>query len=78
MAKKKEPGYQVPLFDRIFKPEVITLPNGHTVSRPRSRMPLIIGVLVVVIWTHTHKQRQQRTGEIPTDLLRCRIAQQQF
>ena len=50
MARMKKEGYRVPLFDRIFKPEVITLPNGHTVSRPRSRMPLIIGVLVVVIW----------------------------
>lgn len=50
MARMKKEGYRVPLFDRIFKPEVITLPNGHTVSRPRSRMPLIIGVLVAVIW----------------------------
>ena len=50
MAKKKEAGYRVPLFDRIFKPEIITLPNGHTVARPRSRMPLIIGVLVAVVW----------------------------
>ena len=38
-----------PLFDRIFKPEKITLENGHTVDRPRSRMPLIIGLLVLVI-----------------------------
>ncbi len=50
MAKKKEAGYRVPLFDRIFKPEIITLPNGHTVARPRSRMPLIIGVLIAVVW----------------------------
>ena len=50
MARMKKEGYRVPLFDRIFKPEVITLPNGHIVSRPRSRMPLIIGVLVAVIW----------------------------
>ena len=50
MARMKKEGYRVPLIDRIFKPEVITLPNGHTVSRPRSRMPLIIGVLVAVIW----------------------------
>jgi len=50
MAKKKEPGYRVPLFDRIFKPQIITLPNGKTVARPRSRMPLIIGVLIAVVW----------------------------
>ena len=50
MAKKKEKGYRVPLFDRIFKPQIITLPNGNTVARPRSRMPLIIGVLIVVVW----------------------------
>ena len=34
-------GAKTPLFDRIFKPEVITLENGHTVTRPRSRTPLI-------------------------------------
>lgn len=50
MARMKKEGYRVPLFDRIFKPEVITLPNGHTVSRPRSRMPLITAILVIVIW----------------------------
>ena len=50
MAKKKEPGYRVPLFDRIFKPQIITLPNGHTVARPRSRMPLIIAALAAVVW----------------------------
>lgn len=50
MAKKKEVGYRVPLFDRIFKPEIITLPNGSTVARPRSRMPLIAIALVAVVW----------------------------
>ena len=33
------------LFDRIFKPEVITLPSGNTVKRPRSRAWLIFGLL---------------------------------
>ena len=37
------------LFDRIFKPEVITLDNGHEVKRPRSKMPLIIICLVIVL-----------------------------
>ena len=50
MAKKKNEGYRTPLFDRIFKPEIITLPNGRTVARPRSRMPLIAAVLIAVIW----------------------------
>ena len=50
MAKKIEAAYRVPLFDRIFKPETITLPNGHTVSRPRSRTPLIAAILIAVVW----------------------------
>ncbi|MBR4164131.1 MAG: phosphonate ABC transporter, permease protein PhnE [Solobacterium sp.] len=37
------------LFDRIFKPEHIVLDNGHTVDRPKSRMPLILICLAVVI-----------------------------
>ena len=37
------------LFDRIFKPEHIVLNNGHTVDRPKSRMPLILICLLIVI-----------------------------
>ena len=37
------------LFDRIFKPEVITLDNGHEVKRPKSKMPLIIICLLIVL-----------------------------
>lgn len=37
------------LFGRIFKPEVITLDNGHEVKRPKSKMPLIIICLVIVL-----------------------------
>ncbi len=40
---------KTPLFDRLFKPERITLENGHSVDRPRSRMPLILIGLAVVI-----------------------------
>ena len=40
---------KLPLFDRIFKPQEITLSNGHKVSRPRSRMPLILTLLLVII-----------------------------
>jgi len=51
MLKKREHNkYRVKLFDRIFKPECITLPNGSTVMRPRSRMPLIIAVVIAVLW----------------------------
>lgn len=46
------PKAKTPLFDRIFKPQVITLANGHTTVRPRSRMPLILLVLAaVVVWS---------------------------
>ena len=51
MAKKKaSAGYRVPLFDRIFKPEMITLANGHTVARPRSRTPLIAAAIIAALW----------------------------
>ena len=36
-------------FDKIFKPEIITLENGHTVRRRRSRTPFIVIALVLVI-----------------------------
>ena len=50
MANKKEAAYRVPLFDRIFKTEIITLKNGSTVVRPRSRTPLIAAILIAVVW----------------------------
>ena len=43
--------YKDTFFDRIFRPQVITLENGHTVRRRRSRTPLILLVLaLVVVW----------------------------
>ena len=42
MKKTVAPGAKTPLFDRVFKPELITLENGHTVTRPRSRTPLLL------------------------------------
>lgn len=45
MNELKKPA----LFDRIFKPELITLENGHTVERPKSRMLLILVSLFLVI-----------------------------
>lgn len=44
MNKKK-----TPVFDRIFKPEHIVLPNGHCVDRPKSRVPMICCVLLAVV-----------------------------
>ena len=48
MRKAKQ--VKTPLFDRIFKPQMITLANGHSVARPRSRMPLIAGVLLLSVF----------------------------
>ncbi len=43
--------YRETLFDKIFKPQVITLENGHTVRRPRSRTPLIVICLALaIVW----------------------------
>ncbi len=50
MKKKAAAGYRVPLFDRVFKPKTIRLSNGHSVQRPRSRMPLIAVLLVAMVW----------------------------
>lgn len=40
---------KVKLFDRIFKPQVITLPSGSVVERPRSRTPFILLLLVLAV-----------------------------
>ena len=46
------PKTKTPLFDRIFKPQTITLANGNTVERPRSRLPLTaLCVVLAVIWS---------------------------
>ena len=37
-------------FDRIFKPQVITIPNGHTTVRRRSRAPLILILLAAAVF----------------------------
>ena len=42
--------YKETLYDKIFKPKTITLANGHTVQRRRSRTPLIVLVLALAIW----------------------------
>ena len=49
MKKSGQAEYRAPLFDRIFKPRTMTLPNGHTVQRPRSRQPLIWLLLIAAV-----------------------------
>ena len=34
------------VYDKIFPPRVLTLPNGKQVSKPRSRAPLAAVILV--------------------------------
>ena len=48
----KEPNYafKMTLFDRVFKPKTITLANGHSVTRRRSRLPLILLLLALAIY----------------------------
>ena len=41
---------KVPIFDRVFKPEHIVLDNGHSVDRPKSRVPLILLCLAIVVF----------------------------
>ena len=47
--KTTEPAYRTPLLDRIIKPRTITLPNGHTVQKPVSRVPFITVIVLAVI-----------------------------
>ncbi len=35
-------------YDKLFPPKVITLPNGNTVSKPRSRMPVVVLVVLAL------------------------------
>lgn len=49
MKKNATAAARMPLFDRIFKPETVTLPNGHTVLRPRSRTPLIAAIVIFAL-----------------------------
>lgn len=49
MKKTASSAPRTPLFDRVFRPETITLANGHTVERPRSRTPLIAVIVLLVL-----------------------------
>ena len=46
MALRKKTGAteaREKLFDRVFKPQEMLLPNGHSVMRPRSRLAADLG-----------------------------------
>lgn len=47
--RRKQKVKKTPLFDRIFKPKQITLENGHTVNKPVSRTPFILGALLIAV-----------------------------
>ena len=36
------------LYDKVFPPKVIVLPNGKNVTKPRSRAPLAAAVLLAL------------------------------
>lgn len=51
MEQEKDTAlYKETFFDRVFRPQVITLENGHTVRRRRSRTPLILLILALVVF----------------------------
>ncbi len=54
MKKNASFEQRMPLFDRIFKPQLITLDNGHTVMKPRSRTPLIAAIVVAALLVAMH------------------------
>lgn len=47
--ENSSPLLKLTLYDKIFKPQTITLENGHTVVRRRSRTPLICLLLLAAI-----------------------------
>jgi hypothetical protein len=49
MDNEQNTGVKLTWFDKIFKPEIITLPNGHSTIRRRSRVPFIVALLVLAI-----------------------------
>ena len=50
MDNENNSAVKLTWFDKIFKPQIITLPNGHSTMRRRSRMPLILLLLLVAIY----------------------------
>jgi phosphonate transport system permease protein len=54
MEENKTGLYRKTLYDKIFKPQTITLANGHSVQRRRSSLPIIIILLVLAVWWSLH------------------------
>ena len=49
MENENNSGVKLTWFDRIFKPQVITLANGHSTIRRRSRAPFIAALVLLAI-----------------------------
>ena len=49
MDNENNSAVKLTWFDRIFKPQVITLPNGHSTIRRRSRAPFIAALVLLAI-----------------------------
>ncbi len=49
MDNENNAAVKLTWFDRIFKPQVITLPNGHSTIRRRSRAPFIVALVLLAI-----------------------------
>ncbi len=49
MENENNSGVKLTWFDKIFKPQVITLANGHSTIRRRSRAPIIAALVLLAI-----------------------------
>ena len=49
MDNENNSAVRLTWFDKIFKPQVITLPNGHATIRRRSRAPFIAALVLLAI-----------------------------
>ena len=49
MDNENNSGVKLTWFDKIFKPQVITLANGHSTIRRRSRAPIIAALVLLAI-----------------------------
>ena len=49
MENENNSGVKLTWFDKIFKPQIITLANGHSTIRRRSRAPIIAALVLLAI-----------------------------
>ena len=49
MEKEVNTLVKLTWFDKIFKPQVITLPNGHSTIRRRSRAPFSVALVLLAV-----------------------------